>query len=132
MKTSSPVTPRQVRTDVIIRTTMADITEAEVNDLQASWAAAIANISAVHAAGGDFVAAAGEAAGQLYGYGHFPVIFKPTKATNHPFRPTPAEAMSYFVGKEIWDAAGNQGYPEDHGFAINGGKGWSDVVFTNH
>jgi len=42
----------------------------------------------VHADKGDFVAAASEAAGQLYGYGHGNVLFKPTKSTNHPFRPT--------------------------------------------
>merc|ERR1719182_567046 len=38
--------------------------------------------------------------------------------------------MSYFVGAE---AMGNDKFKgEDAGFAINGGKGWSDVVFDNH
>merc|ERR1712060_274175 len=41
------------------------------------------------------------------------------KAAEQQFRPTGADAMSYFVG-------------EDAGFAINGGKGWSDCVFENH
>ncbi|CAE7229516.1 gapA, partial [Symbiodinium sp. CCMP2456] len=77
---------------------------------------------------GDYVAAAAEAAGELYGYGHTDVLFKPTKAAEAPFRPTAAEAMSYFVGHE----AVEKGYAEDAGFAINGGKGWSDVVFQNH
>eukprot|EP00928_Gymnodinium_smaydae_P068545 TRINITY_DN5171_c0_g2_i1.p1 TRINITY_DN5171_c0_g2~~TRINITY_DN5171_c0_g2_i1.p1 ORF type:complete len:187 (+),score=24.37 TRINITY_DN5171_c0_g2_i1:30-563(+) len=36
--------------------------------------------------------------------------------------------MSYFVGHK----AVKDGYSEDAGFAINGGKGWSDVVFDNH
>ena len=36
--------------------------------------------------------------------------------------------MSYFVG----GSAVPGGYDEDAGFAINGGKGWSDVVFRNH
>jgi len=36
--------------------------------------------------------------------------------------------MSYFVGGDVVDG----GYKEDAGFAINGGKGWKDVVFTNH
>ena len=36
--------------------------------------------------------------------------------------------MSYFVGHK----AVKDGYSEDAGFAINGGKGWSDVVFENH
>ena len=36
--------------------------------------------------------------------------------------------MSYFVGHK----AVKDGYKEDAGFAINGGKGWADVVFDNH
>merc|ERR1719331_3718869 len=37
--------------------------------------------------------------------------------------------MSYFVGaKNVEDG----GIEEDGGFAINGGRGWSDVVFDNH
>merc|ERR1719238_1020026 len=39
-----------------------------------------------------------------------------------------SDAMSYFVGHGAVD----NGYKEDGGFAINGGKGWSDVVFDNH
>ena len=56
------------------------------------------------------------------------VLFKPTKAALVPFRPTGADAMSYFVG----NGAVDDGYLEDAGFAINGGKGWSDVKFENH
>merc|ERR1719440_339732 len=38
--------------------------------------------------------------------------------------------MSYFVGA---DAMSNDKFKgEDAGFAINGGKGWSKVVFSNH
>ena len=106
----------------------ADVTEKEVKECQAKWANAIKSISKTYLAKGDFVKAAGDAAGELYGYGKCNVLFKPTKATSTPFRPTGEMAMSYFVGK---DAAEN-GYEEDAGFAINGGKGWSDVVFTNH
>merc|ERR1712070_420329 len=50
--------------------------------------------------GGDYVGAAANAAGELYGYGHTNVLFKPTKAAEFPFRPTGPEAMSYFVGKD--------------------------------
>merc|ERR1712070_1265972 len=75
------------------------------------------------------IQAAANAAGELYGYGHSNVLFKPTKATKHPFRPTGGEAMSYFVGGDVVE----NGYVgEDAGFAINGGKGWKKVVFTNH
>jgi hypothetical protein len=109
---------------------LAPVTEAEVKEAQRLWADSIASISKVYADKGDYVAAAGEAAGKLYGYGHGNVLFKPTKATKHPFRPTAEDAMSYFVGAE---AMGNDNFKgEDAGFAINGGKGWKDVTFRNH
>ena len=43
---------------------------------------------------------AGKAAGELYGYGHSNVLFKPTKAKDVQFRPTASQAMSYFVGSK--------------------------------
>ena len=43
------------------------MTEAEVIECQAKWAAAIASISSTYAEKGDFVGAAGDAAGELYG-----------------------------------------------------------------
>ena len=106
------------------------ISTEEVLTAQANWAKAITTISAVYAEGGDFVGMAGAAAGELYGYGHTDVLFKPTKATDHPFRPTGEEAMSYFVGAEAMGADEFKG--EDAGFAINGGRGWKSVVFRNH
>ena len=106
------------------------ITEEEVLEAQKLWADSIASISKVYAEKGDYVAAAGEAAGKLYGYGHGDVLFKPTKATDHPFRPTAEVAMSYFVGADAMDMPEFKG--EDAGFAINGGRGWKDVTFRNH
>merc|ERR1712070_1298377 len=88
----------------------------------------IKTISKEYLADRDYIGAAGEAAGELYGYGHSNVLFKPTKAAEFPFRPTANEAMSYFVGCSAVDG----GYEEDGGFAINGGKGWKEVIFTNH
>jgi len=108
----------------------APVTEKEVLDAQALWAESIASISKVYAGQGDYVAAAGEAAGKLYGYGKSDVLFKPTKATANPFRPTAEDAMSYFVGAEAMK--NNKFKGEDAGFAINGGKGWKDVTFRNH
>merc|ERR1711990_628972 len=106
----------------------AAVTKEMDEECQANRAAAIASISKTYAEKGDFVGAAGKAAGELYGYGHSNVLFKPTKATEHPFRPTPEEAMSYFVGADNVE----NGYAgEDAGFAINGGRGWEKVVFTN-
>merc|ERR1719506_2693794 len=105
-----------------------DVTEEEVLACQAAWVAAIKNISKVHKEDGDFVQTAADAASQLYGYKYSNVLFKPTKALDERFRPTGESAMSYFVGaKNVED-----GIEEDGGFAINGGRGWSDVVFDNH
>ena len=106
------------------------VTEAEVLEAQQLWADSIASISKVYAEKGDYVAAAGEAAGKLYGYGKTDVLFKPTKATKNPFRATGESAMSYFVGAEAMNDDKYKG--EDAGFAINGGRGWSSVVFNNH
>jgi len=107
---------------------LAPVTEEEVLEVQKNWAGAIQRISKVHKDKGDYIKAASDAAGELYAYGHDNVLFKPTKAAEHQFRPTPGEAMSYFVG----GAAVENGYTEDAGFAINGGKGWASCVYDNH
>ena len=109
-------------------TGMVPLTEADVLECQKNWAGAIAAASAIYAEGGDYIAAAASAANELYGYGHTKVLFKPTKAAEYPFRPTAAEAMSYFVGGDVIEG----GYEEDAGFAINGGQGWEEVEFFNH
>jgi len=107
---------------------VAVVSEEDVRKAQVAWASAIKNISKIYLAKGDYIAAATEAAGELYGYGHSNVLFKPTKASEAQFRPSAEDAMSYFVGHE----AVKGGHKEDAGFAINGGKGWSEVVFENH
>merc|ERR1719207_469785 len=108
----------------------APVTEAEVLEAPKLWADSIASISKVYAEKGDYVEAAGEAAGKLYGYGKSDVLFKPTKATKNPFRATAESAMSYFVGAEAMKDNKYKG--DDAGFAINGGRGWKDVKFNNH
>ncbi|KAL9138959.1 putative tandem protein 23 [Amphidinium carterae] len=114
---------------VSIATFNRAITEEEVRAAQKLWSDSIKKISTTYLEKGDYVAVAGEAAGELYGYGHSNVLFKPTKAAERQFRPEAADAMSYFVGSE---AVEEGGIPEDAGFAINGGRGWADVVFDNH
>jgi len=104
------------------------VSEEEVLAVQSKWAGAIKSISATHKEGGDFIKAAADAAGELYCYGHDDVLFKPTKAAEYQFRPTAESAMSYFVGGKNVE----NGYDEDGGFAINGGKGWSNCVYDNH
>merc|ERR1712137_1280490 len=77
---------------------VALISDDDVEKAQAAWASAIKHISKTYLDGGDYVSAAAEAAGELYGYGHSDVLFKPTKATDQQFRPEASDAMSYFVG----------------------------------
>ena len=105
-----------------------DITQQEILAAQDGWAKAMKAISRAYLDGGDYVEAASKAAAALYAYGHSNVLFKPTKAAQHPFRPTGKEALSYFVG----GGAVEGGYTEDSGFAINDGKGWAEVSFANH
>jgi len=112
----------------VVRAGSGPVTEDEVIAVQTLWADSIKAISKVYAEKGDYVARAAQAAGELYAYGTFPVLFKPTKAAEYQFRPTPEEAMSYFVGGKAVD----NGYAEDGGFAINGGRGWSEVIYDNH
>jgi len=106
----------------------AAVTKEDVIAVQNAWASAIKRISQVYQNNGDYVKTAADAAGELYAYGKYNVLFKPTKAAEYQFRPTPTEAMSYFVGSK----AVENGYAEDGGFAINGGKGWSECVYDNH
>lgn len=77
---------------------------------------------------GDYILIARTAIDDLYAYDYDNVMFKPTKASEHPFRSTKKGALSYFVGRDIIDG----GYMEDYGFAINSGKCWSNVEFFNH
>jgi hypothetical protein len=110
------------------RVPQLNVTETEVIEAQNFWAQSIVDISNSFLTGGDYVSLAGERAGELYGYDHSNVLFKPTKAAQQQFRPTAGGAMSYFVGHD----AVISGYKEDQGFAINAKKGFSAVVFDNH
>jgi len=107
---------------------VAPITTEEVVTAQKAWGDALVGISQTYLNGGDYIAAATKAADELYGYGRSDVLFKPTKASQTPFRPTPAGALSYFVGGDKVEG----GYAEDKGFALGpGGVGWKKVIFDN-
>eukprot|EP01063_Lacrimia_lanifica_P030805 TRINITY_DN496_c0_g1_i13.p1 TRINITY_DN496_c0_g1~~TRINITY_DN496_c0_g1_i13.p1 ORF type:complete len:328 (+),score=57.41 TRINITY_DN496_c0_g1_i13:209-1192(+) len=122
--------PYQPATPVSRDTTTGLMTENDIHEAQKAWGNAIKAITKAHQDKQDFVGVAAKAAGELYAYGHGNVLFKPTKATRNPFRPTAEDAMSYFVGAEAMKDDKFKG--EDAGFAINGGRGWSEVVFRNH
>ena len=97
------------------------ITEQEVADAQKAWGEGIVTIGKAYSEKGDYTAVAIEHINAYYNYQEGSVLFKPTLASEKQFRKDFEGALSYFV-------AGNENYPEDHGFAI---KPWSDVSWEN-
>ncbi len=88
---------------------------------QAAWGDAIVAIGAAATKGEDPRPVAAEALDRLYAFDLGPVLFKPTKAAEAPFRVERRGALSYFVG-------GDPGFPEDHGFAL---QPWTAVRFED-
>jgi hypothetical protein len=97
------------------------ITEQEVLDAQQAWGDGIVKIGKVYLAEGDFKAAAAEHINEFYNFQEGTVLFKPTLTSEKQFRTDFQGALSYFI-------AGDDNYPEDHGFAI---KPWSNVRWEN-
>lgn len=99
-----------------------NITKEEVIKAQNAWGDGIVRIGEVYQSKGDYTQAALEHILASYDYQDGEVLFKPTLASDIPFRPTVEGALSYFV-------AGNPNFSEDSGFAI---KPWTNVRFDNH
>lgn len=99
----------------------AAITEGEILDAQKAWGEGIVKIGKAYLESGDYKAAATQHIQEFYNYQEGTVLFKPTLAAEKQFRTDFEGALSYFV-------AGNETYPEDHGFAI---KPWSNVRWEN-
>lgn len=95
------------------------ITEMDVKAAQKMWGDAVV---AIGAAGDDSAKVAKEAAKAAYAFELGPILFKPTLASEQPFRPDLEGTLSYFV-------SGNSKYAEDKGFAL---KPWTNVRFHNH
>lgn len=89
--------------------TSEGLTLTEVTELKRAWGEGIVKIGDVHTKGGDYRKAAQDHIAEFYAYGERPVLFKPTLASEHQFRGSFDEALSYFVGGDI---------AEDGGFAI--------------
>jgi len=96
-----------------------DITQADVESAQQAWGDAVV---AIGKAGKRAPEVAEEAARAAYAFDLGPIQFKPTLASEKPFRPDLEGTLSYFV-------AGNDDYGEDSGFAL---RPWSTVRFDNH
>ena len=96
-----------------------EITQEDVEKAQKAWGDAVV---AIGKAGKDAPKVAEQAARAAYAFDLGPIQFKPTLASEHPFRSDLEGSLSYFVG-------GNENYKEDKGFAL---KPWSKVRFVNN
>ena len=97
------------------------ITKEAVLIFQKNWGKSIINISKIYQNNGDFRSAAINFISDAYAYDSEQVLFKPTLASEYPFRLTSISALSYFIG-------GDPNFSEDQGFAI---KGWTNIRWEN-
>ena len=100
------------------------ITESEIEAAQAAWGEGLVAISTAFAEGEDYVSIAAAVLDDLYGYGYGTVLFKPTIASDVPFRFDWDGAASYFIGT----SAPNTIAEDEAGFATNP---WVSVSFEN-
>lgn len=87
------------------------ITKEEVMKAQQAWGDGLVYLGKLYLEKKDYKKAAEKFVDITYGYEDRTVLFKPTKASELPFRLTKEGAVSYFV-------SGNDKYPEDIGFAL--------------
>lgn len=97
------------------------ITEQEVFAAQENWGKAIVAIGEMARNGGDYQALTRQVVADLYAFDEREVLFKPTRASETPFRTKSIEAVSYFAGDGVIE--------EDLGFAL---QLWKDIRFENH
>lgn len=102
--------------------------DADVRYALQTWCDGIVEIGRVYEEGGDYRTKAREVIEANYAFDQgeagstaTKLLFKPTRASEHPFRSTEDEFLSYFVGGR---------YSEDSGFAIS--PRWSKVRFDNY
>ena len=99
------------------------ISKEQVIEAQNKWGNGVVKIGSLKDKRSKCESAASEFADKMYAFDEEPVLFKPTKCADEQFRPTKAEAASYFI------AGNDRACKEDKGFAINP---WTNVRFENH
>jgi len=100
------------------------ITEAEIQEAQAAWGDGLVSISTAFNNDEDYVSVAVAVLEDLYGYDYGPVLFKPTIASDVPFRFDWDGAASYFIGESAPVTISEDGA----GFATNV---WTEVSFED-
>lgn len=98
------------------------ITEKEVTEVQNQWGHGVIQIGLLKDDRSECETFTKKFLENLYAFSSGPVLFKPTKCTIEQFRPTQAQAQSYFI------AGVNRACKEDKGFAI---QPWTKVRFEN-
>lgn len=98
------------------------ITKDQVETAQNVWGEGVVKIGSLKDNRSECEAYASKFLDKLYAFELGTVLFKPTKCEIEQFRPTKAEALSYFI------AGNNRACNEDKGFAINP---WTKVRFEN-
>jgi len=98
------------------------ITEQHIINAQNQWGEGVVKIGSLKDNRTECETFASEFLDKHYCFGESTVLFKPTKCAQQQFRPTKAEATSYFI------AGDDRACAEDKGFAINP---WTKVRFEN-
>ncbi len=98
------------------------VSKEQVIEAQNEWGAGVVKIGSLKDNRAECETFASEFIDKLYSFGEGAVLFKPTKCAVEQFRPTKAEATSYFIAGE------DRVCKEDKGFAINP---WTNVRFEN-
>lgn len=98
------------------------VSKDQVLDAQNQWGQGVVKIGSLKDNRPECEAFTSEFLDNLYAFELGPVLFKPTKCAIEQFRPTKAEASSYFIAGE------GRACAEDQGFAI---APWTNVRFEN-
>ena len=98
------------------------ITKEQVLDAQKKWGEGVVKIGSLKETRSACEAFASQFLDERYTFESGPLLFKPTKCTEEQFRPSKAEALSYFI------AGDDRKCKEDQGFAITP---WTNVRFEN-
>ena len=98
------------------------ITKEQVIEAQTEWGNGVVKIGSLKANRSECETFTSDFLDKLYSFENGPVLFKPTKCAVEQFRPSKAEAKSYFIAGE------DRACQEDSGFAINP---WTKVRFEN-
>ena len=89
------------------------IPKEQITEAQNEWGAGVVKIGSLKDLRSECIAFTNQFLDKLYSFETGPVLFKPTKCATEQFRPSKAEALSYFIAGE------DRQCEEDKGFAIN-------------